>query len=600
MKSLLTMTLETLHRHRRSMLSFYLFFSGLAVVVVLPAISVALSLIEPLTGDAAITTGGILTFILSAGGLAWVLVTVTLSVLLLLLQQAGMTLIASTAPGKDYRRAISAIWSCVRNLGGLCQLAVIKVLGHLLIATPFLAAVALAWQVLLSDYDSHYLLSTMPADLWLFMAVAVPAMVGVLFCNGRLYLHWALAVPLLVVEKLPASRALSESRALIRGHRRQLIGILVPGLLVVVLTPVAITFFFDLIGELLFSLLPPRKDILLPVVLLFVASYLLLGLAVTIFTMAAYSTLVYSVFQRVSNHSDHPQPDDQPPSLMTGSRISIAEVTFVCLAIFQAAALIHNIELEDTVSITAHRGSAFKSPENTLAAVDQAIDDGADFIEIDVQLTRDHVPVLWHDTDMQRIFGRTERISDVYYPDIATLDAGSWFGEDFSDQRIATLEEVIALVADRANLFVDLKPDRNSPELVTEVINVLREQNALDGTIVAAADWATLSRVREQSPEVQTALLAQFIIGPVWREQQDILGLRFNRVTSAAVARAHQNGRELHVWTVNQPEDMERFIDMGVDNIITDRPDVLRDILNRRSRMSDGELLAWKVRNWLR
>ena len=152
----------------------------------------------------------------------------------------------------------------------------------------------------------------------------------------------------------------------------------------------------------------------------------------------------------------------------------------------------------------------------------------------------------------------------------------------------------------KARLFVDLKPFRNDEPLLDAVVSELKAANAVEGTVLAAADLGILQRAEEQAPALQTALLAQFIVGPHWRDRYDILGLRFNRATPAAVARAHQAGNELHVWTVNQRADMERFLDMGVDNIITDRPAVLTELLEERARRTDGERLAMQIRNWLR
>ncbi|HEY9119646.1 MAG TPA: glycerophosphodiester phosphodiesterase family protein, partial [Marinobacter sp.] len=95
-------------------------------------------------------------------------------------------------------------------------------------------------------------------------------------------------------------------------------------------------------------------------------------------------------------------------------------------------------------------------------------------------------------------------------------------------------------------------------------------------------------------------LLAQFIVGPLWDRNFDNLGLRRNRTTPATVAQTHRSNNELHVWTVNSPNAMSRFIDMGVDNIITDRPDVLADMLEHRGQLTDAEVLVLKLRNWLR
>jgi len=332
-----------------------------------------------------------------------------------------------------------------------------------------------------------------------------------------------------------------------------------------------------------------------------VGSYLLVSLALTFRASSALGTLIVARYTALPGRKlqwQQPSPDRQDAK--TGRRLWLLEVVIIALVLTQSVQVVNSLNQQDKATITAHRGSALKAPENTLSAIHQAVEDGADYVEIDVQLTADGVPVLWHDQDMARIFGKPERIGDVRYDDIHHLDAGSWFGDHFAHERIATLEQAVKATRGQARLFVDLKPNRNERALVTAVVQTLQENNAVEGTIIAAADWPSLELAKQMEPGLKTALLAQFVVGPLWQDRYDILALRLNRATPAAVARAHKAGNELHVWTVNQPSDMARFLDMGVDNIITDRPDVLAELMAERAALSDGERLAMQIRNWLR
>lgn len=603
MKALTLSTLGILHRHRRSLLTFYLFFSGLAVAVLTPTFTWALATLRPVTGRAAISTGGIVEFLISPGGLVWVLATATLSLFMVLLQQAGMTLIAAAPAQRDYRTVLStltALWGVACKLRPLALLTMIQVITHLLIALPFVLVIALAWKLLISQYEGHYLRLELPPELWWFAGCATLAVIGMIVCNGWLYLRWILAVPSLVLENSRPLAALQHSSQLIHGHRAPFTGTLVFGLIAILLLPVMVTVLFQYAGDALFDVLPGRMGVLVPAVLAFVATYILLGIAITFLGMAAYSVLIYSLYRRATGlHRPVPATPRRLPK-QAGPMAWAAEALVVILALGQAWFVLESLEQRDQVTITAHRGSAFKAPENTLSAIEQAIADGADYIEIDVQLTADGIPVLWHDSDMLRVFGLNERISEVTYEEIRQRDAGSWFDGAFANERIVTLTQAIATVRGRARLFIDLKPDRNTPNLAEEVVKLLQHQDFVEGTIIAAADWPILREVKHLDPRLKTALLAQFVVGPLWQDYYDILGLRLNQVSPTAIARAHQAGNELHVWTVNLAGDMGRFIDMGVDNIITDRPHVLAELLDSRSTLSDSELLVMKIRNWLR
>lgn len=598
MKILALHTLAFLHVHRRSLLTFYLFFTGLTIAALTPLFSGGLAALRPVTGQAAISTGGLVQFVMSPGGLLWLAVTATIAALLVILQQAGMTWIAASGGHREYRIAVSALWALARHFRKLSALALLQVAGHLLVAMPFLLTVLLAYQFLLSPHDMYYLRLERPPVVWWFMGIAAIAALGIAVCNGWLYLRWILSVPLVLLDGHGAREALRQSNRYVHGQRLPATGALMAGLAGLVVIPILVTLGFQGIGSHLLPRLPERMDLLMPVILTFVALYILFTITLAFAGIAAYSMLIYSVYRQATGHHQRVSTRDLPKQ--AGPLAWTAEVLVIVLAVGQAWFVLQSFEQQDDVSITAHRGSALKAPENTLSAIEQAIEDGADYIEIDVRMTADGVPVLWHDTDMRRVFGLAGKISDISLEDARNRDAGSWFDPAFSHERIATLEDVITATRGKASLYVDIKPDRDTPELTREVVRLLQRMNAVQGTVIAAAEWYVLAEVRQLEPELGTTLLAQFIVGPLWDRNFDNLGLRRNRTTPAAVAQTHRSGNEIHVWTVNSPNAMSRFIDMGVDNIITDRPDVLAELLERRSALTDAEVLVIKLRNWLR
>ncbi|MDO6823490.1 glycerophosphodiester phosphodiesterase family protein [Marinobacter sp. 1_MG-2023] len=609
MKPLIASTLKIIHCHRRALLTYYLFFSGLALAVITPTLTWALAVMRPVTGDGAISTGGIVEFLVSPGGMLWVVVSLNLSALIFLLQQAGIILIAAAPRHQQYRTALSALWRVARTFGKLLKLSMLQVFGQLLVALPFLAFVGFAWTWLIDLYDPYLLRLEKPPELWWFIACTTLACLGTLYCNGRLYLRWILAVPCLMLNNLSATGALRESRRLTQGQMRVTSGVLLFGLAALLLMPVLVTFTFGRLATGLFVFLPPDTDILVAVLLVFIATYILITMMITFLGTVVYGTFVFNLYHRARDSlpAEHlplagqptPQSAFDTAPKNAGLKAWTVEFIVIMLALGQAWFVIATLEQQDDVAVTAHRGSAFKAPENTIQAIEQAIEDGADYVEIDVQLTSDDVPVLWHDADMNRIFGLKQRISEVSYQDIRNLDAGSWFSTDFAGEQVATLSQALEIARGRTKLFIELKPDRNTPHLTSTVVKLLQHKDAVDGTIIAAADWVTLQEVKRSEPGLRTALIAQFVIGPLWEDNYDILALRTNRVTPARIARAHRAGNELHVWTVNQPAEMRRFIDMGVDSIITDRPGLLTEILQQRESLSSTQLLATKLQSWL-
>ena len=131
--------------------------------------------------------------------------------------------------------------------------------------------------------------------------------------------------------------------------------------------------------------------------------------------------------------------------------------------------------------VTAHRGYSAAAPENTLPAFQLAIDQGCEWAELDVQMTRDGVVMVTHDTSLRRCTGRNENIYDLTYNEVRKLDAGRWFGQKYTGAKVPTLEEVLDLCKGKIQLNIEIKPNTATPELEAETIRIIREKGFCAG-----------------------------------------------------------------------------------------------------------------------
>lgn len=248
----------------------------------------------------------------------------------------------------------------------------------------------------------------------------------------------------------------------------------------------------------------------------------------------------------------------------------------------------------------AHRGASAQAAENTLAAVRRAVDCGADLIELDVQRTRDGALVVLHDTtlvrttDARRVFpGRAPwRVADFTHAELMRLDAGSWRSGVAGPQRIPTLAEVIDEVRrGPAGLLVELKAPELYPGIVTDVVATLRSSPGyLDAAlptgrlVVQSFDFAAMKDLKTQLPHVPVGLLGTPARAhlPVLASWADQVNPSHHAVDAAYVERVHQLGMACLVWTVNRSHGMKRALRMGVDGVITNRPDALAAVLHGR------------------
>jgi glycerophosphoryl diester phosphodiesterase len=228
----------------------------------------------------------------------------------------------------------------------------------------------------------------------------------------------------------------------------------------------------------------------------------------------------------------------------------------------------------------AHRGASAYAPENTIAAFDKAVEQGADAIELDLHLSRDGELVVIHDDTLDRTTDGSGPVHQRSLAELMRLDAGRWFGEAFAGERIPTLSEVLDRFVGRIPLALEVKAGSDFfPGIEETLVSALRRHSAIEDAAVASFDHFALKRLKEIEPTLRTAALLvgrpvslSALAGPA---RADGLAIEASFVTKAEVEACRAAGLKLVVWVVNEPAQMRHFIRLGVDGIITDRPDLL-------------------------
>lgn len=230
--------------------------------------------------------------------------------------------------------------------------------------------------------------------------------------------------------------------------------------------------------------------------------------------------------------------------------------------------------------ITAHRGASAVAPENTLIAYQKAIEMGADYAELDVRQTKDGAIVLMHDKTVHRTTGVKGFVWDFTLEELKQLEAGSWFGEGFRGEPVPTLEEVIRLVKGRMKLNIEVKISENEPGIAQKVVDIVRSEDFSKDCIITSFDMETVKTFNSIAPDLETGLIFEKEYrSDVFEGAWDILCSNFELVDAGFVQFAKESGKKIYVWTVNEREEMLRLIDLGVDGIITDMPDLLNSVL---------------------
>lgn len=239
-------------------------------------------------------------------------------------------------------------------------------------------------------------------------------------------------------------------------------------------------------------------------------------------------------------------------------------------------------ELLIETEITAHRGSSVTAPENTIPAIEKAMEEMADSVEIDVQMTSDGVIVLGHDASLKRVAGVNRSIASMTFAQLEQLDVGSWFSKSYEGTRIPALSEVLELCSQKIGLNIEIKYVGKNSELPEKTAEMIKAYGMENQCVVTSTNLPYLRRVKAVLPEVRTGYIISAAYGNFYSSEDiDFISIRSGFVTSALMQNAHEQGKAVYAWTVNSKSELERLTLLGVDGIITDRPVLAREIVYR-------------------
>jgi glycerophosphoryl diester phosphodiesterase len=240
------------------------------------------------------------------------------------------------------------------------------------------------------------------------------------------------------------------------------------------------------------------------------------------------------------------------------------------------------------MKIIAHRGFSSRAPENTMAAFKAAMVFGVDGLELDVHLSQDGELIICHDEKVDRTTDGHGLIKDFTWQELGKLDAGSWFDPRFAGEKIPRLPELLELVKG-TNLLLNIELKTNIfPYLGIEekVVRMVRDFGLVKQCIVSSFIHYSLVRVSTLAPELKTGALYDAVLFGPWNYALTFgaaaLHPPFYSITPETVIQAKLNGLLVNTWTVDEPVAIKKAIAAQVDGIITNRPDLVRDILDKK------------------
>lgn len=586
--------LGLLQTNKIKFLAVHMVYIALGLLVFAPLVGIVGRFLINLSGQAVLSDMEIAMFMLSPAGILAMVIFAGLLITLLVFEQASMMALSATRVAEKNISVMTALYFTLRHAKSIYFFTVRLIIRLLIIVVPFLAlSAAVAW-LLITDHDINYYLAEKP-PVFIANAVIIALIMAVmLFVLVSKLLSWTLALPLVLFSDMSPADSFSKSEALVQGHKKQILKSFALWAFASVLLGMVVLGVVHILGGQLIPLFNDSLKVLVVLMGLLVALLSLANFFVSTFTSSTLSSLVVILAERYGCKMDTSALSTKEKGAgfnLTTRKVTLFLLTTVTAAVLVGTWLLKDIQTEDSAVIIAHRGAAGLAPENTMEAIHRAIEDHADWVEIDVQESKDGEVVVIHDSDFMKISNVPTKVWDGTLSELRQIDIGSWFDPKFASERIPTLEEVLLAAKGKAKVLIELKYYGHDEQLEQRVIDIVEKTGMSQNVALMSLSPEGVKKVRALRPELETGILLSKAIGNISKMDVDFLAINMGMMKTNFVRRAHKVGKKVYIWTANDPVSMTSMISLGVDGVITDEPAMCNKVLTQRKELGTVERL---------
>lgn len=258
----------------------------------------------------------------------------------------------------------------------------------------------------------------------------------------------------------------------------------------------------------------------------------------------------------------------------------IAILVFVLVSTFTTLNDIDYKIHNNNIKVAAHRGDIEQSPENTLPAIESSINKGADYVEVDIQRTKDDKIVLFHDKSLFRLTGVNKRVKDLTYEEIKNLNIKSHYLIESKKEKIPSLEEALMLSKGKIGLLLDVKTYGKSDGFANELLSILEMYDMKENILIQSSEYKVLQDIRNIDPNIKIGYIAYIVAGDIYSLDVDFYSIEQSILSKNAIKKIRSMGKDIWVWTVNDSVDIFSSLRKDIDGIITDKIIEVKDQIN--------------------
>lgn len=570
---------------------FEIIYKILVTLIIVPMVMGGFKLSMKLTGFSYLTIENISSYILNPITLIFILVSILFLTLVTLFDISTMIIIYDASYNEkkiSLKETLKISLSKIKNMLKIKNIPVAFMLLFLIPALDIGVRSSTILKITLPEFILDFITSNKTLSIISIMLYIVLVV---------LLLRWIYSIHYMVLEGKSFGEARKSSSKLAKGNKfKDLMRIAFFEILASLAYYAVI-----LIGILLVALLHKTFNnyavvgsIIISVICTFIAIVFFIGTIVS--NSLSYALISASFYIHKEDKQEELKKFNYEKSNIENKKKIVSRVLIVILlscaiaggSIFTYQVIKGNIDLNinlgKEVEVTAHRGGSLDFPENTMSAFRGAAEAGANWIELDIQQTKDRKIVISHDTNVLRVTGVNRDIIDMTYDEISKLDAGSFFSEKFKGEKMPLLEEALEFAKNNnVKLNIELKPTGKEIDFEKDVVDLIKKYDFVDRCVVTSQVYSAVENVKKIDPNIKTLYVMSIAIGNITNlEYADNFSVEATNVDEELVDTVHKQGKKLFVWTINTEENINKMIDLNVDNIITDDYHLAVRLVNER------------------
>jgi glycerophosphoryl diester phosphodiesterase len=470
--------------------------------------------------------------------------------------------------------------------------AVVRVLFGV---APFALALGAIYGLFMGSHDINYYLARHPKGFWFAAVLAGVVLLGLAALLLRTACRWVFALPLVIFEGTSPRKALGESAARSTGRHGVIGAALVGWFLGALLLAYAPTGLIHLAGRTL----APRFAGSLALLLAFMAAMVLiwsvLTLAAAVFNASSLSLLLNRMYFHLGDPRSPKGPEGETGALdlRLSRKVALGIALLAIPAAIGVALLVFLVTRQHhSPVVIAHRGASLEAPENTLSAFQKAAEEGTDFVELDVQESADGEVLVVHDSDLMKVAGSPLKIWLATFAELRGVDLGSRVDPKFAGEKVPTLAEALETCKGKARMVVELKSYGHNQNLEEKVVALVEAAGMERDCIFMSLDHEMIRTMKALRPNWRCGILVAKAVGDLTTLDCDFLAVEARIATARFIRKAHRAGRDVYVWTLDDPAWMVTALAFGSDGLITDKPALARKVIARWEEMSDAQRLV--------